>query len=588
MTFPAILDDRRSVIWHGEKEQIEKLLELLQDWETEPEDLTRLKQALTQLHELFLLVVVGEFNSGKSALINALLGEAFLEEGVTPTTERIHIVKYGEQEPPEFVNEDVRVLRYPAEMLREIHIVDTPGTNAVLRRHEAIAREFVPRSDMVIFVTSADRPFTESEREFLDNIRQWGKKIAIVINKVDILETPEAVDEVLRFVREKAFRLLEFEPEIFPLSARLAKRQWGKPQDATIDSQGNGFDAFRRYILETLTQEERIKLKLLSPLGVALKIVHRYQERAEERIDVLSNDTETLKKVDRQLALYEEDTKSEFERHLDRIENELLEMRLRGEEFLDDSMRLWKVREMLDRNRMRQAFVNRVIAQSPEHIESHIQEVIDWLVERELRQWRLMAEELGRRRETDALQDAAREAAGGFAYNRRQLIDSVGAQADRVIADYDKRAEAIRMATTLQESVAMVGLMEVSAIGLGLILKALLVGATADATGLLAAGVLGVLGLAIIPWRRGVAKREMRKKMEELRERLNKVLSESFRREMEASASRLREAIAPYKRFVLSEEERLKGIYSGLQEIEKRFSTIKTSIEEETHPNPSP
>ncbi|OGO16952.1 MAG: hypothetical protein A2Z14_10240 [Chloroflexi bacterium RBG_16_48_8] len=581
MTLPTILEDRQREIWQEEQHQIQNLLGLLEDWETDPVDLDRLRQALHQLHELFLLVFVGEFNSGKSALINALLGDIFLEEGVTPTTERIHIIKYGQQEPPEYVSEDVRILRYPADLLREIHIVDTPGTNAVLRRHEAIARDFVPRSDMVIFVTSADRPFTESERIFLENIRQWGKKIVVVINKVDILETPEAVDEILRFVRDQVSRLLDFELEIFPLSARSAKRQWQEPEQGTLD-EASGFNAFRHYLLETLTQEGRIRLKLLSPLGVAMRIAGQYQERVADRMQILSGDTQTLEKVERQLELYAVDTQAEFERHMDRIENELLEMRIRGEEFLDDTMRLWKIRDMLDRNRVRKAFVDRVVAQTPEQIESHIQEIIDWLVERELRQWRLMAEELSRRRETDTLQDAAREAAGGFAYNRRQLIDGVGTQAEQVIASFDKRAEAIRMATTLQESVAMVGLVEVSAIGLGLILKALLVSATADATGLLAAGVLGILGLAIIPWRRGVAKREMREKMEALRQQLHQVLGESFRHEIDRSTGRLREAIAPYRRFVLDEEARIRGIDQGLREIQEQLRILETSIEEDS------
>jgi len=580
MTFPTILEVREREIWQEENQQIQDLLKVLEGWETEPADLDRLRQALKQLHELFLLVFVGEFNSGKSALINALLGDTFLEEGVTPTTQQVHIIKYGEQEPPEFVSEDVRILRYPAELLREIHIVDTPGTNAVLRHHEAIARDFVPRSDMVIFVTSADRPFTESERIFLENIRQWGKKIIVVINKIDILESPQSLDEVMQFVQEQISRLLDFELEIFPLSARLAKTQWQKANQDLDNLEDSGFHAFQQYLLQTLTQEERIRLKLLSPLGVAMKIARQYQERVSDRIQILSSDTQTLAKVERQLDLYVEDTQAEFERHVDRIENELLEMRIRGEEFLDDTMRLWKIRDMLDRNRMRKAFVNQVVAQTPENIENHIQEVIDWLVERELRQWRLMAEELSRRRETDTLQDAAREASSGFAYNRRQLIDSVGSQAERVIADYDKRAEAMRMASTLQESVAMVGLVEVSAISLGLILKALLVSATADATGVLAAGVLGVLGLAIIPWRRGVAKREMREKMEELREQLHKVLNENFTREMDRSAGRLREAIAPYRRFVLGEEKRLKGIQSRMTEITQTLKSLESTIKD--------
>jgi small GTP-binding protein len=525
-----------------------------------------------------LLVVVGEFNSGKSALINALLGDTFLEEGVTPTTERIHIIQYGETQPAEFVSEDVRILRYPAELLQEIHIVDTPGTNAVLRHHEAIARDFVPRSDMVVFVTSSDRPFTESERNFLENIRQWGKKIVVVINKVDILETTQAIDEVVNFVRDQVNRLLEFEPDIFPLSAREAKQPQEGVKPATNIYTSNGFNDFRMYLRETLTQEGRLRLKLLSPLGVSLKITRQYQEIAADRVQLLTSDKQTLEKVERQLALYESDTLAEFERYLAKIENDLLEMRLRGEEFLDDRMRLWKIKEMLSTDQMRRAFLNDVIAQTPDNIEAQIQEVIDWFVERELRQWRLMSEELSRRQETDTLQDAAREAAGGFAYNRRQLIDSVGTQAERVITGFDKKAESMRMASTLQESVAMVGLVEVTAVGLGLILKALLVTATADATGILAAGVLGILGLAIIPWRRGVAKREMREKMEALRDRLRKVLMDSFSQEMERSGKRLKEAIAPYRRFVIGEEQRLREIHKGLRTIEERLNTLEATI----------
>ena len=48
---------------------------------------------MRQLDELFLLVVVGEFNAGKSAFINALLGQPVLEEGVTPTTAQIQVLK---------------------------------------------------------------------------------------------------------------------------------------------------------------------------------------------------------------------------------------------------------------------------------------------------------------------------------------------------------------------------------------------------------------------------------------------------------------------------------------------------------------
>src|SRR4026209_752568 len=136
-----------------------------------------LERSSEQPDELFLLVVVGEFNAGKSAFLNALTGERRMEEGVTPTTAQVTPVRYD-----------------------DINIVDTPGTNAVIREHEQITSDFVPRADLVLFVTSADRPFTETERAFLEQIRDWGKKIVIVINKVDIFAKEAELQQVIRYV----------------------------------------------------------------------------------------------------------------------------------------------------------------------------------------------------------------------------------------------------------------------------------------------------------------------------------------------------------------------------------------------------
>ena len=72
------------------------LREVLAETEATPSDRKALSDSVRQLDELFLLVVVGEFNSGKSAFINALLGEQLQREGVTPTTDQIYWLKYGE------------------------------------------------------------------------------------------------------------------------------------------------------------------------------------------------------------------------------------------------------------------------------------------------------------------------------------------------------------------------------------------------------------------------------------------------------------------------------------------------------------
>src|SRR6185295_8113791 len=95
---------------------------------------------------------------------------------------------------------------------------------------ERLTTDFVPRSDLVVFLTSADRPFTETERLFLATIRDWGKKIVIFVNKVDIFGTEFELEEVLKFVKNAARDLLGYEPAVLPVSARLAqKAKQGEP-----------------------------------------------------------------------------------------------------------------------------------------------------------------------------------------------------------------------------------------------------------------------------------------------------------------------------------------------------------------------
>ena len=123
------------------------------------EDRESIEEAAENLTSLFLLVIVGEFNAGKSAFINALIGAPVMPEGVTPTTSVINLLRFGEQAREQMQSNGIIERYYPAPFLNDITVVDTPGTNAIIREHEALTKKFVPRADIVLFVTSADRPY---------------------------------------------------------------------------------------------------------------------------------------------------------------------------------------------------------------------------------------------------------------------------------------------------------------------------------------------------------------------------------------------------------------------------------------------
>src|SRR5512142_2699757 len=202
-----LLSDAQSDVLRQEKQALADIKLALAGLDVPRSALDTLQQATLQLDELFLIVVVGEFNAGKSALINALLGQKVLAEGATPTTSRVTLVKWGEQAAEQVIDENFAVYTYPLPLLKELNIVDTPGTNAIIRHHEQLTDEFVPRSDLVLFLTSADHPLTESERQFLGRILAWGKKIVFVLNKVDIFEKDSDLQEVHDFILTHATKI---------------------------------------------------------------------------------------------------------------------------------------------------------------------------------------------------------------------------------------------------------------------------------------------------------------------------------------------------------------------------------------------
>src|SRR5687767_4787262 len=291
-----ILTPEQDELLKEERRILSRLRVALSRFDASAEHQQALDRSIEQLDELFLLVVVGEFNAGKSAFINALLGSKVVAEGVTPTTAQINILQYGDTIERHVREQNLHVITAPVPLLREIHIVDTPGTNAIIREHEAITSEFVPRSDLVLFVTSADRPFTETERAFLEQVRGWGKKVVIVINKVDILDNEQEVDAVRSFVADNARHLLGFSPEIFPVSSRLALR--GKSGDPAA-WEASRFEALERYIASTLDAPGRVHLKLLNPLGVGASLAERHAAFVRDRLGLLKDDFSMLDEIGR-------------------------------------------------------------------------------------------------------------------------------------------------------------------------------------------------------------------------------------------------------------------------------------------------
>ncbi len=572
-----ILNETQDRLLVNERNKLNDLRAVLTEFNASNEDIKILGETIKQLDELFLLVVVGEFNSGKSAFINALLGDSYLEEGVTPTTTRINILRYGETTERIVVSENEHIITLPVEWLSEISIVDTPGTNAIIRSHEEITTLFVPQSDIVLFITSADRPFTESERQFLERIRDWGKKVVVVVNKIDILQDDKELEKVNNFVRDNANRLMGISPDIFPLSSR----------NALLSKQGNPefwatsrFEPLENFIHDTLDESGRLRLKLLNPLGVGAHLVQKYLEVITSRLELLKDDFDMISDVDSQLDLYQEDMKRDFNFRMADIENVLFEMEQRGDGYFDETFRLTRVFDLINKDRIQREFETQVVGDTPQLVDQKVNELINWLVDSDLRQWQSVNDHLAERRRIHKDRIVGDHGIGSFNYERDRLIDAVGREAQRVVETYNKASESKAIAENAQIAVAASAALEIGAVGLGTLVAILATTVAADVTGIILASFIAVLGLFIIPARRKMAKYELHEKISTLREQLTDTLRNQLEKEITRSLQRINEAIAPYTRFVRAERGNLIETCDELKRIQNDLERLKVEIEE--------
>jgi small GTP-binding protein len=214
-----ILDERYSRLFQEEKVLLESLSSEIRALNFE-ELQNKLKVVRENLETLFSIVFIGEFSTGKSSVINALLGQKILPEGITPTTDKITILKHGDAKE-EYLENGNYYISIPENRLKGFFIVDTPGTNVTLEQHEQITQEFIPRADIVFFVIGAERAMTGSEARLIRFIKEdWLKNIVFLLNKIDIAEGDDELTELIQYSEREIERIFKIKPFLIPISAR--------------------------------------------------------------------------------------------------------------------------------------------------------------------------------------------------------------------------------------------------------------------------------------------------------------------------------------------------------------------------------
>jgi small GTP-binding protein len=573
--FDTVVDAQVQALLRREQRLLVELRETLE--REQSDERRRVDELLATLEDLFTLVIVGEFNAGKSSLINALFGARLRTEGPIPVDDVISILRHAEQPSMRKVSDYVIEQFYPIEFLRNITLVDTPGTNSIVQRHQEITEDFIPRADLILFVTSIDRPLSESERKFLEYIREWGKKVVFVLNKVDT-KTDAEVEQVIDYLKSNTRSIFGFDPVIYPVAAKLAlesklgntlPREWTRSR----------FEALEDYIFQVLSEKERVRIKLNAPLETILSLAKRQFRMIESRREVLAADKQRIDSINDQLQRARGDLVSNFGQFVVRIDNLLMDLERRGLEFLDNYVRIQHVMLLRDASRFREEFERQVFQGWKGNIDTTIQEAVDWLVKENMKLWNGTIEAFHRRAEADAKNDEIIGRVGReFAYNREEVYSRMRSNAEQRLSSYDVNVESRRIIDNAMRAVLHSFGLGAGALGLGYLLTTAVSSTAVDVTGLTAATMLLVTSFLILPYKRSKAKDEFRRRIEELRTHLKESLDRESATEIDRMLRNITAAFEPYQRFYTAESEKIERFAEKLGKIEGEARAIASEI----------
>jgi small GTP-binding protein len=413
------------------------------------EDKKRLQQNAADLQDMFfLVVVVGEFNAGKSTFVNALIGDELLPMGITPTTDAIELIRWASKRHNDYLWREKDVIRewlHPNTGGPGVVIVDTPGTGSVFRKHETIAKNFLSRSDLVIFLLSAKRALAETERLYLELARDYGKKIVVVINQTDLLQKREQ-KEVKAFVQQQLEELLDLRAEIYMVSAKEALKERGSVHSlfSPVSGDPGGMNAVREHLRAIFQRVPPAKQKLYTQLDFVDSVTGKVIETLDHQIALITSDTalaESLRQeLERQAATLDEHLKT-TETELDRVFGDL---RTRGRAFIQKNLTIQRATHTLDRDQMRDEFEKEVVGNALGQITSISEQYVNAVVDNSRRYWRSILDRLNDIK-TQLDREIGAVDATGYAEQRVALQEAI-AIADSELKSYteDSLAENLR------------------------------------------------------------------------------------------------------------------------------------------------
>lgn len=325
-----------------EYELITNLLDVLPKIDSlDQERVGQMRDALFHADHPFLMVFVGPFSSGKSSLINALLGdEDLLAVGPVPTTDRITILRWGE-EADKMRSGEVDTVFHPSPLLRKVSFVDTPGLESVFQKHEETTRKFLHRSDAVLLVMLATQAMTQRNVDYLRMLREYGKHVIVVINQADLL-SPQEAEAVKQYVIDQSQLQLGFKPEVWLVSAKQGRAaREGEPLNEDL-WKASGLEQIEDYVDDQLSDVARLRQKLQTPLVIAQNVNQTALDAVRSNQTALDQYQNIADNIDQQLAAQKREQERIVREISEEVSGKFGEAAMRGSEAIHEIFRLTK------------------------------------------------------------------------------------------------------------------------------------------------------------------------------------------------------------------------------------------------------
>lgn len=285
------------------------------------DDISSILQRLST--DSFKILVVGEFSTGKSTFLNAIIGRQLLPTETTETTATINIIKYGEK-PNAIVHfwgprdqfgretspgkteqiELEKLSRYVTSLTKEsneiaknvkyveillpskycqnsVEFVDTPGLNTTYEYHELTTLEYLQNGHFGIMLLNATQFLTASELKYLERFRRYMNKVMFVVNYVNQMPPDDSFEDNKHYFERKLKEVLTTQKEItlYPVNALLAEQG---------DQKNSGLDIFLRDLEAFLTSDMKAKEMLLPPIIQSSNIIRTLMKNNDLACSALS------------------------------------------------------------------------------------------------------------------------------------------------------------------------------------------------------------------------------------------------------------------------------------------------------------